>query len=189
MLYEWPRQLGQSKLPKKKHSLSIVKSAYICISVFLVHILWQCLKGWVKEQEEDCQLQTAYQVLQPKLQSLLTVWPSGWSKLRNPYIPTAWPSAIARLTSMVSDLAICKHWKEYGHARHPMSLLKPGVIKQHKISKLKPHCERIWASERCSQQRKPFKRGAPFLLYLPCVGYYDLKGNHDSIMAVFVKWC
>ena len=31
----------------------------------------------------------------------------------------------------MSALVICKHRKEYGHTWHWMSLLKPGVIKQH----------------------------------------------------------
>ena len=36
---------------------------------------------------------------------------------------------------MMSDWVICKHRKEYGHTRHQMSLLRPGVIKQHKKTK------------------------------------------------------
>ena len=48
-----------------------------------------------------------------------------------------WPYANARLTAhfmcgLMSDLAICKFKKKYGHTWHRMSLLRPGVIKQHK---------------------------------------------------------
>ena len=52
------------------------------------------------------------------------------------------PSAITSLTAhftcgVMSDLMICKHTKDYGHTSHQMSLLRPGVIKQHKL-KLQP---------------------------------------------------
>ena len=33
---------------------------------------------------------------------------------------------------VTSDLVICKFTKKYGHTCHRMSLLTPGVIKQHK---------------------------------------------------------
>ena len=48
-----------------------------------------------------------------------------------------WPYANTTLTAhfmcgLMSDLAICKFKKKYGHTWHRMSLLRPGVIKQHK---------------------------------------------------------
>ena len=48
------------------------------------------------------------------------------------------PSAITSLTDqftcgLMSDLVICKHIKEYGHTWHQMSLMRPGVIAQHKL--------------------------------------------------------
>ena len=59
------------------------------------------------------------------------------------YIPTQtreedWPYAVTRMTAhfmcgLMSDLVICKcRQKMYGHTWHWMSLLRPGVIRQHK---------------------------------------------------------
>ena len=47
------------------------------------------------------------------------------------------PSAITKLTAhftcgVMFHLAICKHRKEYGHVWHRMSVLRLGVVKQHK---------------------------------------------------------
>ena len=36
---------------------------------------------------------------------------------------------------LMSDLEMCRYWKkEYGHAWHTISLLRPGVIKRHKLN-------------------------------------------------------
>ena len=48
-----------------------------------------------------------------------------------------WPSVVTRLTAhvtcgLMSDLIFCKHRKEYNYTWHRMSLLRLGVIKQHK---------------------------------------------------------
>ena len=48
-----------------------------------------------------------------------------------------WPSAVTRLTAHftcgLSDRMNCKHGREHGHVYHRMSLLRPGIIKQHKL--------------------------------------------------------
>ena len=65
-----------------------------------------------------------------------------------PYIPAQAPmefqvaictadSAVTLMTAhftcgLMSGLVICKHTKEYGHPGHEMSLLRSGVIEQHK---------------------------------------------------------
>ena len=41
------------------------------------------------------------------------------------------------MCGLMSDLVICKFWK-YGHTWHRMSLLRPGVIKQHKANSTQP---------------------------------------------------
>ena len=64
--------------------------------------------------------------------------------------------AIPRLTAhfmcgLMSDLVVCKPWKEYGHTCHWMSLLRPCVIKQHKpnrrdkVNMLTYTCSNPWA--------------------------------------------
>ena len=75
--------------------------------------------------------------------------PSGAiSEYVNPYIPTYtpeeyWTYANTRLIArfmcgLMSDLAICKFKKKYCRTWHQMSLLRPGVIKQHKPNQTKP---------------------------------------------------
>ena len=78
--------------------------------------------------------------------------PSGviqWVGVTNPWGKLKWPCAITRLTAhfmcgLMSDLVICK-FRKYGHTWHRMSLLRPGVIKQHKTKPLLPNSIlRMW---------------------------------------------
>ena len=69
--------------------------------------------------------------------SLFTFIYSPHRTLRN----IKYPSTITRLTAhfnsicgLMSNLVVCKHRKRaYGHTLPRMSLLRPGVIKQHKV--------------------------------------------------------
>ena len=58
-----------------------------------------------------------------------------WLSAVTSLLSAGWQPTVRAVFGLMSDLVICKHRNEYGHTWHWMSLLRPGVIKQHRTKR------------------------------------------------------